>query len=152
MSWLFAVIEKLLSPFAFGELITDPFILEIFISNKKHIDAPIGFKVNNTTKHSLKTDIAITPVVHNELFSTIKYYEVLNPGGEYVVERIEGDYKYIRHINAEYGLNYKNNRQPLKFKLRARFRNSRLKVLKTRNYTEIVCAYKPENKSFSRIK
>ena len=142
--------------FYFGNPFTDPFILEIFVSNKQHSDAPIGFKVKNTTQHSLKTDISITPIILNKNYSdsAINYYKVLNPDEEYVVDKIEGDYKYIRFVNDKHGLNaesYKNNRQPLKFELQACFRNSKFKVLKIHTCISIICAYNPSNKSFLRI-
>ena len=154
MSWLSAI-NALPSFLNFSDLFTDPFILEVFISNQQHPDAPVGFKVKNTTKFSLKTDITITPIVNDvKYFDSAKEYNiVLNPG-EKVECGIEGDYQYIRYINAKHALNadsYENNLQPLKFELRACFRNNKIKVLKISRCTTIFSAYHPQNKSFSRI-
>jgi hypothetical protein len=165
-SWIFSHIDIFISSLITGiisfvagiiyknEPLTDPFILEVFISNLQHSDAPVGFKVKNTTKIRLKTDITISPIVHNVRYSPSKYEKVLNPGEEYIVSRIEGDYKYIRFINEKHHMNtgsYQNNQQPLKFELRAHFRNNRFQVMKIHNSTTILSAYEPKTKEFLQI-
>ena len=66
ISFFFGVLGTILY---FGNPFTDPFILEVFISNLQHSHGPIGFKVKNTTQYSLKTDISITPIVHDVRYS-----------------------------------------------------------------------------------
>ena len=145
---IIAMIYTISNPF------TDPFILEVFISNPNHANALIGFKLTNNTQHSLKTDIIITPIVHDKKYGTIPYDKVLNPGEEYVEPEIKGEYGKIRDIDHKHNLNadsYKNNKQLLKFELQARFKNSRFKVLKIHDSTKITTAYDNITRTFRRV-
>lgn len=137
-----------------GNLLTDPYILEVYIFNPSHSGAPIGFGVKNNTQYRLKTDITITPIINKCRYFTEKYYEVINPDGEYAVVSKKLEYKYISHINEKYKLNaesYQGNKQPLKFELIAHFRNNRFQVMKIHNSTKILTAYEPSTKEFRQI-
>ena len=136
-----------------NEPLSDPFILKIFLSNKPKPD-DIAFSIINTTKHSLKTKIQITPIIFNSRYSIQEQEIVLNPNEVYQ-KNITSDYGNVRNINSMHDLtsnDYKNERQPVKFHLKARYHNSRIKVLKFKNCIQNISVYEPSDKSFRRVK
>lgn len=138
----------------FTKYLADPFTLDIFISNYPRQD-DISFRITNNTDHSLATEVEVTLIVFEGIYSTQKFSSiVLNPRETLEKPLEEGDYNNIRNINTMYELSggsYDNKRQPVKFRIRATFKNSRFKIMKFTNYIENLRAYKPRGKVFERV-